>query len=203
MDILNNLTNSIINFYNFVISSISIDSVIKFSVIYFFILWWAFVIWVIKDITNRTTNILLQVVSLLIVIFLTPIFWLPVYLLLRPRTTIFEKYYEEGWFDDEEAILEEEKEDVFTCPKCGKEVTSEFNFCPYCETKLTLDCPKCNKTLRADWKMCPYCGNHDLDKKTKKEGMKVEVEKVEKVKKTKKDILKDLSPTQETVQETE
>jgi predicted RNA-binding Zn-ribbon protein involved in translation (DUF1610 family) len=47
---------------------------------------------------------------------------------MRPRSTIFEKYYEEEELDDE-AILEEEISDEdrvsseeFNCPKCGKNV---------------------------------------------------------------------------------
>jgi len=185
--------NSLINLYGFVVSNITVDSVIKFVVIYFFILWWAFVIWIVKDITNRTTNIFLQLFSILIVIFLTPIFWLPIYLLIRPRTTIFEKYYEEDELNDE-AILEEEvnEEDnieKYDCPKCSKEVNEEFKFCPYCEFKLTKDCTKCSKHLRADWKICPYCWHHQEQEYKKKDWMKVEVEKVEKKKKTKEDIL--------------
>lgn len=186
--------SSLINLYNFIASNITIDSVIKFVVIYFFILWWAFVIWIVKDITNRTTNIFLQSFSILIVIFLTPIFWLPIYLLMRPRSTIFEKYYEEDEFNEEAILEQEEEEEVekYSCPKCSKEVNSEFKFCPYCEFKLTKDCTKCNKPLRADWKICPYCGHHQEQDKTKKAWIKIQVEKIEKKKKIKEDILADL-----------
>lgn len=85
---------------------------VKFVVIYFFALWIAFIIWIIKDITNRTTNLAFQVFCLLIIIVLTPIFGLPIYLLIRPRMTIFEKYYEETEFEEDEEA-EEEEEEVF------------------------------------------------------------------------------------------
>lgn len=75
-------------------SSITFDFFIKLVVVYFFILWIAILLWVIKDITNRTDNVFLQVVSILIILFLTP-FWVFIYLLIRPSKTIFEKYYEE------------------------------------------------------------------------------------------------------------
>ena len=58
------------------------------------IIWIAILLWVIKDIANRTDNVLLQVISILIILFLTP-FGIFVYLLIRPTKTIFEKYYEE------------------------------------------------------------------------------------------------------------
>lgn len=195
MEIINVLMDSIINFYNFISQNLTIDAAIKFWLLYFFILWGAFIIWIIKDITNRTTNILLQVFSILVVIFLTPIFWLPIYLLMRPRRTIFEKYYEED--EDEEAILEEDEDEEineYPCPKCGKNVSEEFKFCPYCEFKLVKDCPKCGKQLLNDWKACPYCWNHDINEKKekKKPEIKIEVEKVENKKKTIKEIIQKL-----------
>lgn len=198
MDIINTLMDSLINFYNFLVQNITVDAVIKFTLLYFFILWCAFIIWIVKDITNRTTNVFLQVFSILIVIFLTPIFWLPIYLLMRPRRTIFEKYYEEDELNDE-AILEEEvedEEDSYNCPKCQKEVKEDYKFCPYCEFNLSKDCQKCSKHLRVDWKACPYCWEHQTNEKPKKDWVKVEVEKIEKKKKEKEDILAKISTTE-------
>lgn len=75
--------------------NMSLDLGIKLLLGYFFVIWGAFIIWVIKDITNRTTNIVIQTLSIFIILFFTPIFGLPIYFLIRPRTTIFEQYYEE------------------------------------------------------------------------------------------------------------
>jgi hypothetical protein len=47
-----------------------------------------------KDISNRTNSIILQVISVLIILILTP-FWIFVYLIIRPSNTLFEKYYNE------------------------------------------------------------------------------------------------------------
>ncbi|EKE29148.1 MAG: hypothetical protein ACD_2C00220G0011 [uncultured bacterium (gcode 4)] len=196
MDIVNNIMDTIINSYNYIISNMTFNAVIKFVILYFFILWWAFIIWIVKDITNRTTNVFLQVLSILIVILLTPILGLPIYLLMRPRTTIFEKYYEEEELSDE-AILEEDSDSAewekFPCPKCSKSVKDNFKYCPYCEFKLYKDCSKCGKELRSDWKICPYCWNHEISEKVKKEWTKVDVERIEKKRKqTKQDILAQL-----------
>lgn len=76
-------------------ANMSLDLIIKLLLGYFFIIWAAFIIWVIKDITNRTANIFVQALSIFIIIFFTPLFGLPIYLLIRPRQTIFEQYYEE------------------------------------------------------------------------------------------------------------
>lgn len=202
MDIMNNIIDSIVSFYHFIIGSITVDSLIKFTILYFFIIWWAFVIWVIKDITNRSTNIFVQFISIVIVVILTPIFWLPIYLLIRPRNTIFEKYYEEEELENEEVILEEEEvEEVkeFLCPKCGKTIKENFHFCPYCEFELVKSCSKCEKPLKSEWKACPFCWEHQkivTPKTEKKDVVKIEVEKV--AKKKKNDILWEIAEQEET-----
>lgn len=203
MDIINNAINSLVGFYHYVINGITPDSVIKFAIIYFFIIWWAFVIWVVKDITNRSTNIFLQFMAIVLVIFLTPIFWLPVYLLIRPRNTIFEKYYEEEELENEEELILEEDEveeaKECSCPKCGKIIKEDFHFCPYCEFELIKSCTKCEKPLKSEWKVCPYCGENQkiaTPKTIKEDAVKIEVEKVAKKKKT--DILSELEDNEET-----
>ncbi len=177
---LNNLSDFLWNSYNIIIWWITINWVIKFIIIYFFIIWWAFVIWVLKDITNRTTNIFLQVISILIIIFLTPIFWLPIYLLIRPETTLFEKYYEDS--ELEEKIESDEiiwKTNINTCPNCNSIIEKDFIVCPYCASKITKKCNICNKNLNLDWKICPYCGNNNKKQETKdnKEIKKIKIEK--------------------------
>ncbi len=169
--------------YETIIWWITFNSVIKFIIIYFFIVWWAFVIWVLKDITNRTTNIFLQVISILIIIFLTPIFWLPIYLLIRPETTLFEKYYEDSELVEEEDIESDEvvwktQININTCPNCNNFIEKDFIVCPYCTSKITKKCDICNKNLHLDWKICPYCGNnkkHEI--KDNKEIKKIKIEK--------------------------
>lgn len=51
-------------------------------------------VWVAKDINNRTRSIVLQVFCILIVLFLTPL-GIFIYLLIRPQKTLFEKIFEE------------------------------------------------------------------------------------------------------------
>lgn len=144
-------------------SVMSIDLAIKLVLGYFFIIWAAFIIWVIKDITNRTTNILVQTVSIFIILFFTPIFGLPIYLLIRPRRTIFEQYYEEEELDESDE--EDELEEVYHCPGCNHKVSRDFRFCPKCAFELTVSCPTCQKQVHTDWTLCPYCGEKDITPK--------------------------------------
>jgi hypothetical protein len=57
------------NFYDIV----TIDLFIKLVIAYFFIIWISVIVWVLKDITNRTNSLFLQLLSLFIVVFLTPL----------------------------------------------------------------------------------------------------------------------------------
>lgn len=74
--------------------NITFEFVIKFVIVYFFIIWISLVVWVLKDIRNRTTNLFFQFICVLIPVFLTP-FGIFVYLLVRPTKTLYEKYYDE------------------------------------------------------------------------------------------------------------
>lgn len=80
--------------YEYLMLNLSIEWVVKFLVAYFFIIWIATLIWVIRDITNRTSSIFIQILSVIIILIFTPL-WIFLYLLIRPWRTLFEKYYDE------------------------------------------------------------------------------------------------------------
>ena len=152
-------------------ANMSIDLGIKLILGYFFIIWAAFIIWVIKDITNRTSNIFVQTLSIFIILFFTPIFGLPVYLLIRPRISLFEQYYEEGEVEEETV---DNLEEFYHCPGCNHRVSRDFKFCPKCSFELTVSCPSCKKQIHTDWTLCPYCGEKEIVPKKAKEPMKEE-----------------------------
>jgi hypothetical protein len=81
--------------YNLLLNYVTIENTIKFFVLYFFVIWIAILVWVYKDITNRTDNIIYQIISILVILIFTPLFGLFIYLIIRPSKTLFEKYYEE------------------------------------------------------------------------------------------------------------
>lgn len=151
----------------------SLDMILRIVIIYFFIIWGALVVWVIKDITNRTTNLFIQVISILLVLILTPIFGLPIYLLIRPRTTIFEKYYESAEFD----LLENEEQN-HVCFSCNAVIEKDFHFCPYCRIELRKACLGCEHLIQKNWGVCPYCGV-DQKKEEKKQKKITTIQEVE------------------------
>ena len=69
------------------------DFLFRSIVVYFFIIWFCLVIWVVRDITNRTHSLMFQVTSILMVLVLTPL-GIFIYLLLRPQKTLFEQVFE-------------------------------------------------------------------------------------------------------------
>jgi len=61
--------------------------------------------------------------------------------------------------DDESKPAVSEKSTI-TCSKCGKEVPSEYQFCPGCgqPTATEKSCISCGKPIPIDCTFCPYCG---------------------------------------------
>jgi len=105
--------------YNWLLNYITIENTIKFFVLYFFVIWITILVWVYKDITNRTDSIIYQIISILVVLLFTPLFGLFIYLIIRPSKTLFEKYYEEVEFNLEALSKDIEKKLKFceTKPK--------------------------------------------------------------------------------------
>lgn len=134
---------------------------------YLVAVWLASVIWTVRDITDRTGNLVIQTFSVLLVVIFTPILGLPLYLLIRPRTTLAEKYYEEAGIA--------EAEYVSACPNCDEEVGEEFRFCPHCGHELLEECPACGAPKDKAWKFCASCGSdgNKPDVQKKREGKKI------------------------------
>lgn len=175
------------NITSFFYETITFETFLKFIVLYFFIIWIAVLLWVIKDISNRTNNTLLQVISILIILFLTPLGIL-IYLIIRPGKTLFEKYYQE--IEDNlnlfNKIIEDKGINITEkthCHKCDEEVKDDYKFCPKCKETLKNECRECWKFVFINWKVCPYCG---IKNKLKKILDKKNTKKVDKKKKSKK-----------------
>ncbi len=133
------------------------EIILKGSLIYIGILWLAIIIWVTRDVINRSNNILFQVISILLNTIL-PVFGLVIYLLIRPSKTILEKYYDE-------AELKALSLGKF-CEICNSQVNEAYDFCPECGKDLKNKCNSCKKTSLKTYKICPYCGKNK-DKKDK------------------------------------
>jgi len=121
------------------------------------LLWISIVVWVYRDIRERTRDSSLQILSAFVVLVFFPGFNLPglaLYLMLRPRESLEEAYARSL---EEEALLRE-LGDEGTCPSCRKLIEKEFQFCPSCQTQVKDQCAKCERLLSFSWVACPTCG---------------------------------------------
>ncbi len=158
---INDIIYKIINFdylwfLSYVLSLLTFETFLKLVVVYFFIVWIAIIIWVTRDIINRSNNILLQIFSILTVLVWTPL-WIVVYLLVRPSQTLFEQYYEEASIDDEASLEENFTDEKHHCPFCHYQVESDYKYCPNCRESIKKECISCKKLINPKLEICPYC----------------------------------------------
>ena len=122
--------------------------------IYFVLLWMATVIWTYRDIHARHEEALLQVLAVSMAL-LIPFAGLGVYMMLRPRQTIADRYERSL----EEEYLRHDIEEQFVCPQCQRGIDHEFILCPHCHTALRRRCISCDHVIDLTWSICPYCGD--------------------------------------------
>ncbi len=129
-----------------------IQVTVAMIVAYVVALWFSLMVGTYRDIRARSKDLLVHVFSVLIV----TVFSLPgllMYLSLRPRETISDRYDRAL---EEETLLRDMEEHI-ACPACKRLAQSDFIICPYCRTSLRQPCPRCGKPLDLGWKSCPYC----------------------------------------------
>jgi RNA polymerase subunit RPABC4/transcription elongation factor Spt4 len=116
-------------------------------------LWISLVIWTFRDMRARTRDAFAQLLAALMVLVLGP-FGTILYLMLRPRETLAEKYERSL---EEEALLQDIEERTI-CPACKQPIESDYMVCPVCHTKLRQHCAHCDRLIHPRWSVCPYCG---------------------------------------------
>lgn len=125
------------------------------------LLFWIVVIgWAWSDSLERyrSRGAALMIVILLLVLNL---FGLLIYLVIRPRYTLEEEY----WDNLEKRFLKYEAQGIGDCPHCGEEVQPSFIHCPSCGKSLRVKCKNCDMYLEPDWKICPFCGKSQKSEK--------------------------------------
>ena len=135
----------------------SIESALKLAALliitYTLVLWLSAVIWVYRDVRNRTSDQASQLIAVLLV----AVFNLPglvVYLVIRPQTTIADNYERSL---EAEAVLHELQLTANACQSCRRPIEDDFNVCPWCRTVLREPCRSCARLVRTSWNACPFC----------------------------------------------
>lgn len=135
----------------------SLESTLKLAAIilisYALVLWLSAIVWVYRDVKNRTTDPTSQLIAVLLVaIFNVP--GLIVYLVIRPQTTMADAYERSL---ETEAVLHELQLTANSCQTCRRPIDDDFNVCPHCKTVLREGCRSCGRAIRTSWIACPYC----------------------------------------------
>jgi RNA polymerase subunit RPABC4/transcription elongation factor Spt4 len=115
-------------------------------------LWISLVIWTFRDMRSRSRDAFAQLLAALMVFVLGPLGAL-LYLLLRPRETLAEKYERSL---EEEALLQDIEERQI-CPGCKQPIEADYVVCPICHTRLRQPCVQCGRLIHPRWSVCPYC----------------------------------------------
>jgi len=120
------------------------------------LLWLSIIVWVYRDIRERTRDLGLQVLAVFVVMMFFPAFNIPglaLYLMMRPRETLEEAYARSL---EEEALLREIGDEGL-CPSCRRFVERSWRVCPFCQTQLKDVCVECQQLLSFNWVVCPFC----------------------------------------------
>jgi RNA polymerase subunit RPABC4/transcription elongation factor Spt4 len=120
------------------------------------LLWLSIIVWVYRDIRERTRDIGLQVLAVFVAMMFFPGFNVPglaLYLMMRPRETLEEAYSRSL---EEEALLREIGDEGL-CPSCRRFVERSWRVCPFCQTQLKDVCHDCEQLLSFNWVVCPFC----------------------------------------------
>jgi len=120
-------------------------------------LWISLIIWTYRDIRSRSRDPFIHILAILvpIILFIPGIL---IYLLLRPSTTIEQKYQESL---EEESLLHS-IEDKTACPNCSRVVSDDWLICPDCHGELKKRCAACNNLLELTWDICPFCAQSTM-----------------------------------------
>ncbi len=132
-------------------SALRLGAIILIS--YALVLWLSAVVWVYRDVRNRTGDQVSQLVAVVLVaVFNVP--GLVVYLVIRPQTTLADAYERSL---EAEAILHELQLTASSCQSCKRPIDDDFNVCPHCRVVLREPCRTCSRLVRTSWATCPYC----------------------------------------------
>ena len=122
------------------------------TALYLAALWLTLVVWTNRDIRARTHLIAAHILATFGIL-LTGFIGLPLYLILRPRTTLADSEARQL----EDAALYAEIGAAAGCDFCGNAIEPDFLVCPHCATALREPCVACARPLHRGWIACPYC----------------------------------------------
>ncbi len=111
------------------------------------------IIRVAKDIMMRTSKLSLQVFSVFLVTFLSPILGLPIYRVIRPI----------GFMRDRLPWREAAVMNLVVCYNCGTLNPKDHECCLACGEALKIKCKQCGKDFPHSYGYCNFCGAPNIE----------------------------------------
>lgn len=118
----------------------------------FVALWIWSVLYVTRDISHRTDNVLYQIFMIIMVAFTTPLIWFPLYFIFRPYRPLDDIL----WRRSLETLSIE-------CPSCGSINHKDNDYCVDCWESLKIECKECKNKYYVWYDYCPYCWAPNID----------------------------------------
>jgi len=164
-----NLENFVLGFFDFV-GGIDFNIFGTLLFVLLIVFWLVLIGWVWIDSSERTSNMRIRVVYLILVIFLN-IPGLIIYLIIRPSETKEQIY----WADLERRYLKYETSELGDCSKCGNQLLPGYVYCSNCGNEIKKKCPSCGVMIGKSSKFCAYCGIQVSARSTQEEYPSMEV----------------------------
>ena len=107
----------------------------------------------IKDANARSSSFWFQILAALCVVVLWPVFWLLLYIAIRPQ---WRKWDKTPWRDTSFQSIQ-------SCDNCGNFNQIDHAYCVYCGENLYTSCRECRHKYSKSYAYCPKCGAPCLD----------------------------------------
>lgn len=117
------------------------------AAIIIFLVRFSALIWVVKDSNARSSSFRFQLLAVLLVLVFTPIFWLLLYIAIRPQ---WRKRDKTPWRDVS-------FQNIQICENCGNFNPIKNLYCTSCWESLHTSCRECQETYPKSYSYCPNC----------------------------------------------
>jgi len=113
----------------------------------------AVLIWVIKDSNARSSSFWFQLLAVFIIVAFTPIFWLILYVAIRPQWRKWDKTPRRDTLFQQAQL----------CGNCWEQNHINNLYCTSCWDSLHTTCHECQSKFSSLYSYCPNCGAPHLE----------------------------------------
>ena len=107
----------------------------------------------IKDASARSSSFWFQLLSVVLIIGFTPVFWLLLYIAIRPQ----------WWKRDKTPRRDTLFQKSQICDNCGEFNQIDHLYCTSCWESLHISCRECQNKYSKSYSYCPKCGAPRLE----------------------------------------